>query len=170
MTHLLQHLSGNNDKGDVFRSGLSRLERYTGGKSVDTRLIADIIEKAHKVMRQLNLDIHDTTGHELYNALIATVKNNNLEDIFADTDYVLLSIDDNIISFNIIDIIENAHHGLKFGHQIVCHGQRSLRGEILERYISHDRIHESTAIEIASLIGLLPLSDACYNDCKYYKK
>jgi len=170
MTHFLQQLSGTSDKETVFSAGLAQLEKYTGGKSVDTRLIADVIEKAHKAMRQLGLDVHDTTGKELYGALISSVGSGTYKSILADTDYVLTLIDDKIVSFNMIDVIENAHHELRFNNQTVSHGQRSLRGEIFERYVSHDKIHESVARTVASLIGLLPESDAWYNNHKYNKK
>ncbi|HZJ34463.1 MAG TPA: hypothetical protein VFD55_00390, partial [Candidatus Angelobacter sp.] len=50
--------------------------------------------------------------------------------------------------------------------QIVSHGQRSLRGELVGRYIDHIRTDDVTTREIASLIGLLPESDEWYTDIK----
>ena len=45
-----------------------QLEKTTGASGVDTRLIADITERAHTIMRQLGLDVRDTTCEELYYA------------------------------------------------------------------------------------------------------
>jgi len=45
-----------------------------------------------------------------------------------------------------------------------------LRGELVTRYIEHNRTDEGTTREIASSIGLMPESDAWYNDVKYDKK
>jgi hypothetical protein len=168
MSRFLQSLLGAQES--LFGSGLTRLEKTTGHGGVDTRLIADIIEKSHIVMRQLNLDTSDTTGRELYFALNETVKRGDGEWLLVDTDYVLMSVDDTVISFNLIDVIENMHHGLPYKRQIISHGQRSLRGELVKRYIDHARTDESTTREIASLIGLLPESDKWYNDGKYSKK
>lgn len=159
-----------NTKEPLFSNGLAQLEKATGNSGVDTRLIADIIEKAHTIMRKLGLDPRDSTGTELYYALISAVKNDKAELLFADADYVLLTVDNKVISFNLIDIIENSHHELSYEKQIISHGQRSLRGELVGRYIDHKRADEITTREIASLIGLLPESDAWYNDVKYKQK
>ena len=154
----------------VFTMGMRTLEKSTGNSGVDTRLIADIHENAHKVMRELGLDTADTTGHELYHALVGAVRRNDIQQLLYDTDYVLYSIGSDIISFNLIDVIENAHHELGYESRIISHGQRSLRGEIIERYLCHIRTNEATTIEIVKSIGLLPESDAWYNNAKAYKK
>ncbi len=153
----------------IFTMGMRSLEKSTGNSGVDTRLIADILENAHKVMRTLNLDPADTTGHELYQALIAAIKRRDIQQLFFYTDYVLYSIKNEIISFNLIDIIENAHHELSFESRIISHGQRSLRGEIVERYLSHYRTDDDSTLEIVKSIGLLPESDAWYNNAKANK-
>ena len=168
MSNFLQSILG--AKEPLFSNGLTQLEKATGNSGVDTRLIADIIEKAHTIMRKLGLDTRDTTGTELYYSLISAVKNDNAELLFADADFVLLTVNNKVISFNLIDIIENSHHELSYEKQIVSHGQRSLRGELVGRYIDHKRTDEVTTRGVASLIGLLPDSDACYNDVKYNQK
>jgi len=154
----------------VFSRGLAQLEKATGQSGVDIRLIADITEKAHQIMRKLKLDVSDTTGRELYSALIASVKLGTCESLLADNDYVLIMADGKIISFNLIDVIENAHHRLSYDKQIVSHGQRSLRGELLGRYMDHPRTDEPTAVEIAVSIGLLADNDEWYNDIKHKLK
>jgi len=170
MAQFLQSLLGVGKDDHVFRSGLSRLEKMTGNSSVDIRLIVDIIEKSHEVMKKLGLDIHDTTAHELYFALNSAVRHNCIEWALADTDYVLLTIDDEVVSLNMIDVIENSHHELKFERRIISHGQRSLRGELVWRYVEHARTDEASAKEVAKTMGLLPESDACYTNNKHKKK
>jgi len=154
----------------IFSMGMRHLEKSTGNSGVDTRLIADIHENAHKVMRTLGLDTGDTTGRELYHSLIAAVKRNDVEQLLYETDFVLYVIDGDVISFNLIDVIENAHHELSYELRIISHGQRSLRGEIIERYINHVRTNKVTVLEIVKSIGLQPDSDAWYNNAKAFKK
>ena len=168
MSRFLQSILGANEP--LFSNGLARLEKSAGCSGVDTRLIADIIEKSHIVMRKLGLDTRDTTGHELYFALMSAVKNDTIEELLFEMDYVLMTIDKKIVSFNLIDVIENSHHQLSFEKQIVSHGQRSLRGELVARYINHARTSEITTREIATLIGLLPEQDACYNNLNNQQK
>ena len=151
----------------MFSKGLATLEKTTGHSGVDIRLIADVTEKAHQIMRKLNLDVRDTTGRELYGALIATVKLGTCGSLLSDVDYVLIMTDGRVISFNLIDVIENAHHQLPYDKQIVSHGQRSLRGELLSRYLDHPRTDEPTTIDIAVSIGLLADNDEWYNNIKH---
>lgn len=158
MTHFLQLVLPNDEP--LLTNGLAALEKSTGHGGVDTRLIADILKRAHSVMRDLGLDTTDTTGHELYHTLVSAVKNNNIEQLLQDCDYVLYIIDNTVISFNLVDIIENFHHGLEYDQQSISHGQRSLRGEIVSRYLDHARTDKATTLEIASTIGLLPDGDA----------
>jgi len=154
----------------MFSRGIAMLEKSTGHSSVDVRLIADITEKSHVIMRKLGLDTSDTTGRELYGALVASVRLGTFETLLEDDDYVMIKLDSKIISFNLIDVIENAHHKLPFAHQTIAHGQRSLRGELLSRYIDHARTDDVTTRQIAESIGLLPGDDAWYNFVKYHEK
>jgi ribokinase len=143
----------------LFTVGLHQLEKATGHSGVDTRLIADITHKAHDIMRQLNLNPADTTAHELYQALNAGLRQHKVEEYLLGTDYILLSIGDQTVSFNLIDVIENTHHQLSFEQRTMGHGQRSLRGEIVQRYMDHSRTDDATARQIADTAGLLPESD-----------
>lgn len=163
MTHKLQTLLGLPVNNPVFDSCICQLESAAGNSSVDVKLIADILAKSHSVMKSLGLHIRDTTGRELYYALNASVLNGTAEKVLSDTDYVLVQFDGQIISMNLIDVIENSHHELPFGRQIICHGQRSLRGELLDRYSCHPRTDEITIRGIVELMGLLPEADECYN-------
>lgn len=168
MTNFLQ--TALNIDEPIFNKGLEMLEKSAGNSGVDTRIIADILENAHKIMKILGLDTSDTTGRELYNSLIAAVKHSDIETLLINTDYVLYIIDGKVISFNLIDVIENSHHELPYEKQVFSHGQRSLRGEIIGRYIDHARTDAATTIEIISSIGLLPEQDAWYNNAKAYQK
>lgn len=58
----------------LFSLSLKQLEDASGHKGIDTKLIGDIIEKAHVATRKLGLDHKDTTGPELYHALLAKIK------------------------------------------------------------------------------------------------
>ncbi len=153
MARFLQKLLGAEEP--IFSRGIARLEKTTGNSGIDVRLIANITEKAHDIMRQLQLDVRDTSGKELYFALIEAVKCGIGENLLVDSDYVLLEVDNKVISFNLIDVIENAHHEIGYARQIVSHGQRSLKGEIVSRYVGHARTDESTTLDIASSIGLV---------------
>ncbi len=148
----------------VFSIGMAALEKSTGNSGIDSKLTADIHEKAHEVMRALKLDTKDTTSIELYNSLKAAVANQDIEDLLTQTDYVLYILDGEVISLNLIDVIENSHHELPYERQIISHGQRSLRGEIVKRYIEHARTDETVTTDLAKSIGLIPEPDAWYNN------
>jgi|AntRauTorcE11897_2_1112592.scaffolds.fasta_scaffold00242_15 hypothetical protein len=60
-----------NAQEPVFSLSLRQLEKAGGHGSQDVKLQAEIIEKAHEATRQLGLDPKDTTGPELYGALLA---------------------------------------------------------------------------------------------------
>lgn len=135
--------------------GLIDLEKTVGGAGIDTRLIADMLELSHKAMRALKLDPADTTARELYNALNASVKSGLAEDILLETDFALLPIDEEVVSFNLIDVIENAHHQLKFELRSSAHGVRALRGAIVERYLESGRGDRVTIVSTATSAGLL---------------
>jgi hypothetical protein len=120
MAKFLQHLLEIDEP--LFSVGMNQLEKSTGNSGVDTRLIADITHKAHSIMRRLGLDPADSTGRELYQALLATVKKGTYETLLSDADYILLAFNGDVISFNLIDVIENSHHELNYTQRIMSHG------------------------------------------------
>lgn len=164
MAKFLQRLLNINEP--FFSLGIHRLEQATGSKGVDTRLIADITHKSHDIMRKLGLDPADTTGRELYQVLVSSVRRGQSERLLMDADYTMMSFAGEPVSFNLIDVIENSHHELSYDQRIVSHGQRSLRGEIVQRYIQQSGIDESTMREVATEIGLLPDTDQWYLESK----
>jgi len=168
MTSILQTLL--DIDSPLFKAGLHDLEKSTGHSGVDTRLIADVLANGHKVMRSLGLDTKDTTGKEMYHALMLAVKNDDIGELLSDTDYTLMYIDGRVISLNLIDVIENSHHELKYDRQSFVHGRRALTGELIDRYVTHARTNLETSLEIFQSIGLLSSEDACYNITKYKHK
>ena len=156
MAKFLQQLLGNNEP--LFSTSLHGLEMSTSHSGTDLELIADITHAAHEIMRTLSLDPADSTAREVYLVLNAQVGSHDFELLFV-ADFVLLNINDELVSFNIIDVIENAHHQLPFEQRIVTHGQRALRGEIIQRYLAHDLTDEASTNELASQAGLLVPGD-----------
>lgn len=61
-------------KQPLFSNALSQLEKASGKKGVDVRLTAEIIDKFNSKTKALGLDPNDTTGPELYRALLAKAK------------------------------------------------------------------------------------------------
>ncbi len=72
MTRVLSELLG--AKEPEFRLGLRQLERAGGAPSADIRLSAELQQAVQVSLNELGLDPHDTTGPELYSALMAKAK------------------------------------------------------------------------------------------------
>jgi len=157
MTHALQELLGNDHP--LFAANLAELEKATGGDGVDAKLLGDCLEKAHVVLRSLGLDPANTTGQEAYQALNNLSKSEAGLAQLHDTDYVLAFFDGDLVSFNVQDIVENAHHQLKFADRVLGHAQRHLRLEIVNRYAQHERTDETHVHTLAKEAGLKPQSD-----------
>lgn len=145
----------------LFTRTIAEFEKASGNAGIDTRLIADITEKAHAAMRTLGLDPADTSAEELYRALNASVQNDNAQ-VLAGCEYVLLRFDEGPVSFNEQDVVENAHHELAFKDRLVGHAQRHLRAEIVKRYAEHDRTNNEMVHELAAQAGLKPAEDEGY--------
>jgi sugar/nucleoside kinase (ribokinase family) len=137
MTKFLKDLLGNDHP--LFSANIQELERATGNAGIDTKLIGDITEKAHEIMRTLHLDPADTTGEELYAALRNAVKISQANNILQSSNYILVNLGDGPISLNLQDAVENMHHELSYQNRTVAHAQRHLRMEIVKRYAEHDR-------------------------------
>jgi sugar/nucleoside kinase (ribokinase family) len=149
---ILKDLLGNDHP--LFAKNITELERATGDAGIDTKLVADITEKAHDIMRRMGLDPADTTHLELYEALKNAVHSGSAEILLAPYDYVLFSLDDGPISFNLQDVIENAHHELDYQDRKYDHGQRHLRMEIVRRYAEHERTHDEHVYQLTEEIGV----------------
>lgn len=138
----------------LFSRAIFDFEHASGNSGIDTRLIADVTEKAHAVMRSIGLDTADTSGIELYNALISAVRDGKAEQLLNGCEYVLMKHDDQLVSFNLQDVVENSHHEVTFGNQVVGHAQRHLRSEIIKRYADHDRTDNEMVHNLAEQAGI----------------
>lgn len=157
MSKRLADLLGNDHP--LFSYNLQQLEKAAGGSAIDARLLADVLEKAHTVMRQLGLDPADTSAQELYGAL-NEMGEERLHELLADTLYVLLPTEGEPISFNVADVIENAHHQLPLDHRVCSHAQRYLRMEVVKRYAELERTDTELVHRLAREIGLLRDEDS----------
>lgn len=68
MARVLSQLLGAGEP--IFSASIQHLEAATGNTGIDVRLVADIVTKSHIAMKSLGLDNRDTTGPELYHALL----------------------------------------------------------------------------------------------------
>lgn len=143
----------------LFTRTIADLERASGGSGVDTRLIADMTERGHAVMRSLNIDPADTSAEELFHALNTIVERGDLA-LLANTHFVLLPFDQGPVSFNLLDVIDNSHHQLPFDERKLDHAQRHLRLEIISRYADHDRTSNELVHNLAEQAGLKQPHDA----------
>lgn len=166
MAHKIQVFLGL-ERMPLFSDGILKLEKSTGMSGVDTKLIADIISRSHEVMRKLGLAPHDTIGLELYHALATAVDNGSAKALLADTEYVLVLTDAGLISMNYVDVVENANRNLKINKRVISQAQKSLRKEVINRYMTHSQANKKLIQELASDMGLLPDSDAWYNNPNY---
>ena len=162
MPNFLGSLLGNNHPR--FLMTLDEFEQASGRSGIDIRLVADVTESAHKAMRSLELDTGDTSARELYQALVASVQQGSAEKVLANTSYALLSFDEGPVSFNLLDIVESAHHHLPFEQRILGHAQRKLRLEIVKRYAEHERTSHEMIHQQAKEIGLTMDSDQHYEE------
>ena len=58
----------------LFSMSIKQLEDASGSTGMDVRLISEIIQKTHEVTNTLKLDVKDTTGEELYRALLNRIR------------------------------------------------------------------------------------------------
>ena len=152
MSKQLAELLGNDHP--LFVYNIAQLERAAGGDGVDVELIGTILGKAHQVIREIGLDGADTSAEELYHALNALVKNGRAESLLTETSYVLMKVHDDIVSFCLQDVIENAHHELQFSERKIDHAQRNLRMEIVKQYAQHDAASNILVDRLVSETGI----------------
>lgn len=136
MSRILGELLGNDHPR--FLVTLEEFEKASGRSGIDIRLLADITETAHKAMRSLGLDPKDTSAKELHHTLVASVERGKAERVLANTSFVLLVVEGELISFNLMDVIEASHHHLPFEQRPLGHAQRKLRLEVVKRYAEYE--------------------------------
>jgi sugar/nucleoside kinase (ribokinase family) len=158
MARVLQDLLAAKDP--AFMTAIHHLEKATGHAGVDTRLIGDIIARSHEVMRTLGLDPADTTARELYNALRSRAKD---EGLFADTGFVGLVLDGEVISFNANDVLHN--HTREYEERTLDAMRQGLAQEIVDRYYQHPRTDGRVVEQFAADAGLAVVaSSVAVND------
>lgn len=133
----------------MFTAAIRQLEQQTGSKGIDVAYIATIIERAHRVMRQLGLDPSDTTAFELYKALNAHADD---RELLRDTDDVGLVFAGRTVSFNQEDIQENAAKTfeLRSHRHLKCRIETTL----IERYAGVGHMTEEMIEAELSAAGL----------------
>lgn len=129
MGNFLQSTIGNNNP--LFNNGLRSLEAASGNKGIDAKLVGDTLKHAHRVMRSIGLDPADTTARELYGALNS---HRSTSHLFDETDYVVLMVGREAISFNSADILENSNRD--FANRTIDGARHDLLKELLDRYKS----------------------------------
>lgn len=128
---------------------------------LDIELIADMLSKAHRVMRQLGLDPSDTTPQEVYSALISAVQTEMWLSLLQETDYVLAEVDGQVISFNPIDVIDNYHLQLPIDRRRTSAARKGLGWEITKRYREHPQTSEERVDQVATKADL-PLEEPLF--------
>jgi len=138
MRHLAD-LLGNDHP--LFVRNIAEMEKASGNAGIDTAIVGEVMEKAHTALRLLGIDSSDVTAEEAYHALNSSVLSGRADELLKDTEYVLFRIGSDVVSFNIQDVIESAHHELSFAERKLDHAQRHLRMEVVKRYAEHERTH-----------------------------
>ena len=154
MAQRLSRLLGDSAKQ---RLALYELRKMTHDDS-DVRLIAEVLARAHSIIRSLGLDPRDATADEIYQALQAVAP--RVEDWapFRDSDWVLLEIDGHVISFHPVDVVNNYHHQLPLGRHQTAQGKRGLGFEIARRYKEHPNTHDVTVERVVCEGGICHIS------------
>ena len=161
MSHFLRDVLANEEP--TFTYHIQELENVTG-ESITARLVADILQRAHEVMRRIGVDTADTNAEELYYALCAAAHSENINTLLKNSSWVLLPFVDGPVSFNLQDVVDSAHHELAFEDRRVEHGQRQLRKELTKRFKEHKRTDDKHVMDIAKQSKLIHESDAYYQD------
>lgn len=137
----------------LFAFNLHQLEIAVGGIGIDVRLLGDIMQKGHAVMRELGIDTADTTAEELYHALGATIRDGRAETLLSNTHYVIMELGGELVSFCRHDVTENTTQNRSFSDRKIDHAQRHLRAEVIERYAAHDRTDNKIVHQLAEQAG-----------------
>ncbi len=127
MSRALMTLLGRpNDK--LLEIAFNDLEKATGNRAIDAKLVGDVLHKAHSVIREMELE-GDVTAEELYHALRVH------EDLLDDSSqFVGLVMNGDVVSLNRDDIASDEADSRKFGERSLVHLEKSLAGEIVQRY------------------------------------
>ena len=136
-------------KEPMFTIALRELEDMTGKKGIDVAYIADIMHRAHALMREIGLDPADTTEHELYSALNGHSGEVALFHNMSDVGLVFSG--ERAVSFNIDDV--HANTGIVYEQRQLTNMRSHIEQGLLERYeiASGDTARVATVAEQAGL-------------------
>lgn len=123
---LMTLLGKTHDK--MFEIVFADLEKSTGDKTVDAKLVGDILHRAHRLIQDMGLS-KDTTAKELYYAL--RMHDELLDD---STAYAGIVIDGEVVSLNSQDVAEDYEQSRHFADRTFVHLHDSLAREITRRY------------------------------------
>lgn len=155
MARTLVKLLGGDAKA---QRALAELRQMTRDDS-DVRLIAEVLARAHSIVRGLGLDPRDTTAAEIYQALMNAAPQIDQWAYFKDSEWVVAEFDGQIISFHPVDIVENYHHQLPLGKQQVAAGRRGLGYEITRRYREHPATYSPAVVRVVCQGGICRVVD-----------
>lgn len=127
---------------------LQELRRMTKD-GVDIELIAEIMVRAHTVLRRLGLNPADVTAQEVYNALLSAVETEQWLSLLDNTEFVLLEVDGQVISFHPVDVVNNYHHQLPLEERQASFARRGLGWEITKRYKEHVGTKDDRVVAVA---------------------
>ena len=154
MPRVLHHLLGRDDR--LFYAGLDKLEKVVGGAGIEARLVVDVTHGAHAILRALSLDHTNTTAREAYAVLRAHVERDDRMEALLATDYIVVSFESEVVSFNLLDILEDIHEGRAYARRTLVHGRRALLGELTHRYLEHGSTHDSTVRDLLADLDAPP--------------
>lgn len=127
MSRALMTLLGRpNDK--MLEIAFDDLEKATHRQAVDARLVGDILQRAHGVIRECGLE-GDVTAKELYHAL--RVHEDMLDDTTA---YVGFVVGGEVVSCNVQDIRHDHQAARRYEERSQRYLQHALTEEITRRY------------------------------------
>ncbi len=127
----------------LFVKTIEDLEVATGHKSVDVKLIGDVLHQAHVAIKKLGLDSADSTALEVYNALRVAQKSGKLGKNTAA--YVGIIVHERCISLNEKDLATDESLGAGFNDRTIGHMQKALLAELKRRYIEAAGAHNRVA-------------------------
>lgn len=159
MTSRLGRLLGADQKGAM---ALLELRNMTRDDS-DVRLFADVLARAHSIIRALGLDPKDATAEEIYQTLKAAAPKVEETACFKASDWVLLEVDGQVISFNPVDVVNNYHYELPLGEHQTSEAKRGLGFEITKRYKDHPNTHSPRVEQVVCDGGICWIESVATN-------
>lgn len=143
---LARLLGRQNDK--LLLAAFEDLEKMTGSKSIDVKLLGEILEQAYRDMRILRLDSRDTTAKELYHALRVNLDSDTLDS----AGYVGVVIANECISFNTLDLAADEERAARFEQRSLKNMRSALVKEIEQRYLNNAASHENIVKKLLKTI------------------